>query len=136
MSRHGLHASIAEHLQVNNARGGYKLSLLCTEQGLLLASAGQGLDAELLSAFASLFDEVVRRALRDLELVGVDELTLLDPGRGRFIIRPLRPRGATRLFVVVQADPRGTWRRNTNRLCEALELLLEREGGWVDEEAP
>lgn len=121
--RDGLHAPIERLLREFNARGGYRLSLVCTDQGLPLASAGQGLDAETLSAFTSLFDDVVVRALRDLELQSVEELTLLEPGRGRYVVRPLEL-GEPRLFLLIQMEPRATWRRNTRQLVDGLNQLI------------
>jgi len=123
--RKGLHEPMERLLREFNARGGYALSLVCTDQGLPLASAGQGLDPETLSAFTSLFDDVVVRALRDLELKSVEELTLLEPGRGRYVVRPLEL-GEPRLFLLIQMDPRATWRRNTRLLCEGLTQLIRR----------
>ncbi len=120
-----LHKAVSSLLREHNQRGGYSFTLLCTEQGLPLASDGEGPDPEVLSAVASLFDEVVLRALRDLDLRSVEELTLLDPGRGRYVVRPLKS-GDTRLFLVVLMAPRLTWRRNVHTLCADLGVYLER----------
>lgn len=126
-----LHQSVSRLLQEHNRRGGYSFTLLCTEQGLPLASDGEGPDPEVLSAVASLFDEVVLRAVRDLDLRAVEELTLLDPRRGRMVVRPLKT-GETRLFLVVVMSPRLPWRKNLHTLCAELETWLAR----LDPDAP
>lgn len=131
-----LHRATTALLREHNARGNYSFSLLCTEQGLPFAAAGQGLDPEVLSAVASLFDEVVRRAIRDIGLRSVEELTLLDPGRGRLVIRPLKTTGDVRMFLVVAMDPKLTWRRNTHLLCSALEGLFAQMTPQVEPETP
>lgn len=120
MRGRGIHAHIASLLQATNTLGGYEMSLVCTEQGLPVSSAGAGLDSDELAAFTSLFDNIVQRAQRDLGFKAVDELTLLDPGRGRFVIRPLELSQRTRMFLVVQMDPKKTWRRYTNQLASEL----------------
>ncbi len=125
MGDRSLHQSVSTLLREHNQRGGYSFTLLCTEEGLPLASDGEGPDAEVLSAVASLFDEVVLRALRDLNLRTVEELTLLDPGRGRYVVRPLKA-GEARMFLVVLMAPRLPWRRNLHLLCADLEKYLAR----------
>jgi len=108
-----------------NALGGYPMSLVCTDQGLLLASAGEPLRSEVTAGFTSLFDDIVARAARDLELLNVDELTLSDAAAGLTVIRPLaHPGGTVRLFLVVQVPRGGSWRRNTNLVVRKLLAIL------------
>lgn len=128
-----LHDRVTSLLHATNTLGGYPLSLVCTEEGLLIASSGGGLDTDEVAAFTSLFDEIVRRAVTYLGFASVDEVTLLDPGRGRYVIRPLQLAGSPRMFLVVQMDPKLTWRRNTNQLCAALVRIL---GHLSSAEAP
>jgi hypothetical protein len=124
VSAPGLEQRITSRLAEVNATGGYPLSLVCTDQGLLVASTGDHLSSEQLAGLTSLFDDIVVRAQRDLEVHRVDEVTLLDPGRGRLIIRPVPLGGAPRFFLVLQAPTQATWRRNTNRLTRELADLL------------
>lgn len=124
MRGRGTHAHVASLLQATNTLGGYEMSLICTEQGLAVSVAGHGLDSDELAAFTSLFDNIVQRARRDLGFKAVDELTLLDPGRGRFVIRPLVFGESTTMFLVVQMDPKRTWRRYTNQLATELMKVM------------
>lgn len=122
---------LEDELRATNIVGGYRGALVCTEQGLLVASDGDALgDDEALAGFASLFDEIVRRGGRDLGLAAVDEVTVLDGGAGRLVIRPLGDPAApvaadrSRMFLVVAMEADASWRRNTNRLVARLRELL------------
>lgn len=107
-----------------NRVGRYHGSLICTDQGLLIASDGDVGSDEVLAGFASLFDEIALRARRDLALEALDEITVLDGGRGRLVFRPLRTPGENRLMVVVSMPVEATWRRNTTQLVRRLERIL------------
>ncbi|MCA9491196.1 MAG: hypothetical protein KC621_14800 [Myxococcales bacterium] len=124
MSSDGFQGRVTTLLQANNATGPYLMSLVCTAQGLVVASAGDAIAEEDVAAFTSLFDDIVRRAVRDLHFQRVDEVTLLDPGRGRTIIRPLAMGAGVPFFLVVRAEPRISWRRNTSRLVTELQQEL------------
>lgn len=120
-------------LAATNLIGGYPMSLVCTDQGLVVASDGNAAEDEDIAAFTSLFDDVVLRATRDLGFAEVDEVTLLDPGRGRTVIRPLAIEGETRFFLVVRVPDKKTWRRHTNALCKKLVGILQGLVGTVDD---
>lgn len=117
----GLEGRLTTLLAGGNASGGFPVSLVCTDKGLLVATAGAAEVHEVLAALASLFDDVVARASRDLGMAAVDELTLRDERLGRCVVRPLRGGGDTRMFLVVQVPPGASWRRTTNRLCQRLD---------------
>jgi len=42
----------------------------------------------------------------------------------RYVVRPLPPKGSTRLFLVVAVPRQKTWRRNTNRLVSKIGELM------------
>ncbi|MBL8973956.1 MAG: hypothetical protein JNK56_25415 [Myxococcales bacterium] len=111
-------------LRAMNHVGGFPLSLVCTEAGLLVACAGELRRSELAAVVASLFSDIAARAAADLELPHIDELTLSDPARGRLVVRPLDLRGRPRLFLVAQV-PRGrSWRRSTTLTARRLDAVL------------
>jgi len=125
MQRPGIQQQADALLSATNMLGGYSASLVCTAEGLVVASAGQVDADEDTAAFASLFDDVCQRAQRDLRFDRVDEVTLLDPGRDRTVIRPLDILGGhQQLFLVVRVPVKKTWRRNTNMLCRQLISVL------------
>ncbi|MDP2316943.1 MAG: hypothetical protein Q8P41_28885 [Pseudomonadota bacterium] len=133
----GLEQRITRLLSAGNAEGGFPMALVCTEQGLLVAASGDLSPCEDLAALASLFDDVVSRMRRDMEMTAIDELAVRDGRVGRFVIRPLVLRTHERMFLVVHVPPALTWRRTTNRLCVALlaeldQLCVNESGGPDD----
>lgn len=129
MSR-GIEAQVTELLAEANREGGFPASLVCTAEGLPIAVSG-ALPTEDLAAFTSLFEGVVERARRDLGLSAVDEVTVRDPGFGRYVVRPLLFEGRARAFLVAHVPTHRTWRRLTTRVSaqvvEALQPLLAAE---------
>lgn len=115
---------VTDLLRAMNRAGGFPLSLVCTESGLLVGSAGETVRSEVAAVIASLFDDIAVRAARDLELPAVDELTLSDPVRGRLVVRPLDLRARPRLFLVAQVPRDRTWRRHTTHAIGRLRGVL------------
>ena len=102
---------------------GYDSALVCTDEGLLVACTGDLPTSEELAGVVGLVEDVVVRSERDLGVQRVDEVTLLDPGRGRMVIRPLLVDGA-RFHLVVRVPAKSTWRRNTNRVSRQVTRIL------------
>jgi hypothetical protein len=75
-----------------NAAGGYSMSLVCTDRGLLIASAGETVRSEAIAGLTSLFDDIVVRAVRDLGLADIEEFTLADARVGTLVVRPIDAR--------------------------------------------
>lgn len=119
-----LEARLTELLASMNARGGYPMSLVCTDRGLLLASAGEALRSEVIAGLTSLFEDIVVRAVRDLSLSQIDELTLHDRAAGRLVVIPLMAESQVRLFLVLQVPHDRSWRRNTRFVARRLLALL------------
>lgn len=124
MSSRAIDAEVTALLAGLNARGGYPMSLVCTDRGLLLAFAGEVLRSEVLAGLTSLFDDILARAARDLGLSRIEELSLWDCTTGRVVVRPLACEGHVRLFLVVQVPPDRSWRRNTNQVARKLLSIL------------
>ncbi|MFO0747699.1 MAG: hypothetical protein U1F43_18840 [Myxococcota bacterium] len=126
----GRQALIDEELRATNVLGGYHGSIVCTDQGLLVARDGDIPSDEALAGFASLFDEIVTRGGRHLALGAIEEVTVLDRQAGRLVIRPLPFAAAddeeqrTRIFLVLWMSADATWRRNAARLALNLAALL------------
>jgi len=106
-----------------NRRGGYSLSLLCTEQGLLIASDGDLGRSEVAAGLASLLNDIALRAMRDFSVDEVDEMTILSES-GRFIVRALAAGFTPRVFLVVHAPYRATWRRITTAAARKLSIII------------
>ncbi|MDC0668224.1 hypothetical protein [Nannocystis radixulma] len=128
----GVESQLTALLGGMNSRGGYPLSLVCTDQGLLVAAAGEPARRDVAAGLTGLFDDIVTRAVRDLGLAGVDELTLCEPDSDRLVIRPLARDCVPRLFLVVLVPGGRTWRRHTNHITRKLLALL---GPWLTRDA-
>jgi len=121
----GFQIPVTRLLEAMNLLGGYETSFVCTEQGLLVASASSDeVNSEEVAGFTGLFDSILTRAIRDLGFRRVDEVTLLDSTRDRLVIRPLPLEGRPRMFLVLRVPPKATWRRNTNKVCFQLADIL------------
>lgn len=120
----GVEAQVTASLRAMNAAGGYSLSLVCTDRGLLVASAGEQPRSEVLAALASLFCDIAARAARDLGLADIDELSLADARVGRLVVRPLDAGPNPSLFLVVQVPRRRAWRRSTSATARRLLAIL------------
>lgn len=130
MSTHrkaGVERRISAALDVACRAGGLTRGLVCTHEGLLVASAAEGEAGvqEHLAALTSLFADIVARAERDLEMQAIDEVTLLDASRGRVVIRPLGTKADVRMFLVVDLPRAGSWRRTTNQLVLDIHRILD-----------
>lgn len=128
----GLELRITDLLRAANREGDFPMSLVCTEQGLLVAASGEG-DFDDRAALASLFDDVVLRARRDLGFLAVEELALRDRAFGHLVLRPLPVALSERMFLVVQVPPTRPWRRTTNRLTTRLVSELGGLGPVIEE---
>lgn len=120
----GVDAQVTASLRAMNAAGGYPMSLVCTDRGLLIASEGELVRSEVLAGLTSLFDDIAVRAARDLGLADIDELSLSDARVGRLVVRPLTRDHNPRLFLVVQVPRHRSWRRNTAIVARGLLAIL------------
>lgn len=121
---YGLQEQMNGLLREQVREAGYDVGLVCTDEGLLVAASDEEVGAEELAGVVSLFDDIVHRARRDLAMGRIDEVTMLDPDRGRLVVRPLALEGSQRFFLVVRLPARATWRRTTNLLGRRLAGLL------------
>ncbi len=117
-------AQLTDSLRAMNTAGGYPMSLVCTDRGLLVASAGEFVRSEVIAGITSLFDDIAVRAARDLGLVDIDELSLSDAKVGRLVVRPVTRDYTLRLFLVVQVPPHRAWRQNTSKVVRSLLAIL------------
>lgn len=101
------------------------LAILCTDEGLVVAASGDPDEADELAGLTTLFDTILTRAERDHGVRRVDEFTLLDPRRGRLIVRPVPTAGTMRFFLVLRLAPSRRWRAHTNRAVADLSAMVE-----------
>ena len=116
-----LDAKLGALLRTARDEGGFDDILLTTAEGMVLAAASDtNEDQDAAAAFCSLFETAFLRAGDDLGFDDLDELTLHDKDRRRYVIRPVD----AETFVVVRLAPRQRWRRATNRLLRGLRPVL------------
>lgn len=123
-SLHALEERLTTVLDTVNRTYAFPSSLICTEGGLLLASAGREVHSEIAAGLTSLFDDIALRAVRDLDLVAIDELTLVARAGQRYVIRPFSF-SEPRLYLVVEVPSRKPWRQGSNLMLRQLHRLLE-----------
>lgn len=123
---------IVELLEEAIREHGFDRCIVGTEDGLLLGFSGDVATSEELAGFTSLFRGVVGRAERDIGMHRVDEVALLDPGRGRLVVRPMEV-GDQRFFLVVQLPTTRYWRRATTALCRDLTRWLHEHTAQAQE---
>lgn len=105
-------------LAVAHDEGQFLQSIVSTQQGLPVESIGHQTDLiDGLAALTALCDDVCLRAERDVGIPFVDEVSLRSETRKRVVVRPLGEIDGTRMYLVVEVPPKGTWRRATNRFC-------------------
>mgnify|MGYP005609749813 CR=1 FL=1 len=124
MSALSVEAQLTASLRAMNTAGGYPMSLVCTDRGLLIALAGEFVRSEVIAGITSLFDDIALRAARDLGLADIDELSLSDAKVGRLVVRPVTRDHTPRLFLVVQVPRHRAWRQNTNVVVRSLLAIL------------
>lgn len=124
MPSRGVWRTITDLLVEMSARGGYPLALVCTEQGLLIAAAGEHPRSEAVAGLTGLFDDIALRVARDLELGDVDEFTVCTDRGGRMVVRSLGGDQRPRIFLVVQVPSHRTWRRNTATIARKIRAIL------------
>lgn len=124
MSALSVEAQLTASLRAMNTAGGYPMSLVCTDRGLLIASAGEFVRSEVIAGITSLFDDIALRAARDLGLADIDELSLSDAKVGHIVVRPVTRDHTPRLFLVVQVPRHRAWRQNTNVAVRSLLTIL------------
>ena len=124
MTAQSVEAQLTASLRAMNAAGGYPMSLVCTDRGLLVASDGEFVRSEVIAGITSLFDDIALRAARDLGLADIDELSLSDAKVGRLVVRPVTRDHTPRLFLVVQVPRHRAWRQNTNVVVRSLLAIL------------
>ena len=109
--------------------GGLKGVVVCTAEGLPLASTDSEFEAEMLAGLASLFEDIARRSEALLGWPWVEEVTLVNDRGQRLVTRQFQV--DERWFILVAlVAARRPYRRATNRAVRQLIPLL---GRWQQE---
>lgn len=110
-------------LSAMNEEGGFEMSVLVTGEGLLVASSPNPGQGEATGALASLLHEVSHEVEDQLDLEGVDEVTIRDKNRFRLACRQFE-QGSDDLILAALVPPGSSYRRVTNRAIARIKAEL------------
>lgn len=116
--------SFVEILQDMNQAGEFELAVLVTEEGLPVASAPDGKNSESTAALAAMLQQVSRDVQEQLNLKGVDEVTVRDGNRYRLVCRGIE-HGGELLILAVYVPPGIYYRRVTNRAIKRIRAFID-----------
>jgi len=106
-------------LQEMNRAGDFKATVLSTTEGLSLASAPANYEDEMAAAMVALLNKVAGQTRQQLNLVQVDELSLVGDDRTRLACRYFSVAGQD-LVLAVLTPPDHCYRRLTNRAIREI----------------
>ena len=106
-------------LQEMNRAGDFKATVLSTTEGLSLASAPANYEDEMAAAMVALLNKVAGQTRQQLNLVQVDELSLVGDDRTRLACRYFSVAGQD-LVLAVLTLPDHCYRRLTNRAIREI----------------
>ncbi len=106
-------------LQEMNRAGDFKAAVLSTTEGLSLASAPANYEDEMAAAMVALLNKVAGQTRQQLNLVQVDELSLVGDDRTRLACRYFSVAGQD-LVLAVLTPPDHCYRRLTNRAIREI----------------
>ncbi len=106
-------------LRLMNEEGHFKASVLVSAEGLPLSSVSSPFDAETMAAMVSLVRSTIERARQSIGLDEIDEVSVVQADRMRFICRCFRVE-EEELVLAVVAPPYQTYRRLTNRAINRI----------------
>ncbi|MFO8035122.1 MAG: roadblock/LC7 domain-containing protein [Anaerolineales bacterium] len=106
-----------------NEEGGFQQSVLVTGEGLPIAAAPDPVKGESVGALVALLHQVSRDIQTQLDLRGVNEVTILDDDRIRLVCRGIACQGDT-LILAALVPPDQYYRRVTNRAIRRIRNQL------------
>lgn len=107
-----------------NKEGGFQRSVLATEEGLPIAAAPDTAEGESVGALVAMLQQVSREIQSQLDLKGVNEVTIRDDGRVRLVCRGIPFQGDT-LILAALVPPDQYYRRVTNRAIRLIQNQLD-----------
>ena len=115
--------SLKEILYAMNEAGGFRLSVLTSNEGLPIATAPVDYNSDLAAAMVALLQRVSNDAQSQLEMSELDEVTIRDSDRTRLVCRYLTVRRQS-LILAAMVPPGSPYRRVTNRAAKQIRELL------------
>lgn len=115
--------SLEEILQAANEAGGFRATVLASNDGLLVAAASARYDNDVMSAVVALLQKVGSETQQQLGLTEMDEIGIRSRDHTRLVCRRLSV-GKESLNLVVIVPPGGCYRRVTTWTIRQIERLL------------
>lgn len=103
------------------ATGEYDAVLLSDSDGLVLAARSAGRTETTVAAVTALLRDVAAQAREQLSLEQVNELSLVDDDRSRFVCRFFRVDGGGLLNLALVVPPDRAYRRVTNQAIHRIQ---------------
>ncbi len=111
-------------LEEMNEEGGYSLSTLTDENGLVIAFATEkGMDPERQSAVVSFIQKASAQASKQVGLGETDEISLYDKSYQRLVCRPFSIDDYRMILSVFVTDKDQTYRRITNHAISEVRRM-------------
>lgn len=110
-------------LREMNQAGGYRRSVLATDQGLPVATAPMPVDQESATALVALLGQVSVQVRSELEMAPLDEVALRADDRTHLVCRTV-DLGEDYLILGVLVPPGTPYRRETNRAVSRIRELV------------
>jgi predicted regulator of Ras-like GTPase activity (Roadblock/LC7/MglB family) len=110
-------------LYKTNKEGNFKASIISSSEGIPIASVSSLFDSEIVSALASIVQDVSIKAQNYIGLKKVDEISFVDNDKIRLICREFKTIKGSFLYTVV-VPPYKNYRRLTNKVIREMERLM------------
>lgn len=110
-------------LREMNQEGGFRRSVLATDQGLPVATYPAPADQESATALVALLGQISVQIRSELEMAPLDEVTIRADDRTHLVCRTV-DLGDDVLILGVLVPPGGAYRRETNRAVARIRDLV------------
>jgi predicted regulator of Ras-like GTPase activity (Roadblock/LC7/MglB family) len=107
-----------------NEEGGFQRSVLATGEGLPIAAVPDSMESESTGALVAMLQQVSQDIQSQLDLKGVNEVTIRDDDRFRLVCRGIAYQGDT-LILAALVPPDQYYRRVTNRAIRRIRKQLD-----------
>ena len=122
--RRELPITFIDILSEMNQEGDFQRSVLATEEGLPIAAAPDQGDHDSAGALLSMLRRVSEEIQEQLEITGIDEVTIRDRERSRLVCRAIDS-GSETLILAAFVPPGRYYRRATNRAIKRIQQLIQ-----------
>jgi predicted regulator of Ras-like GTPase activity (Roadblock/LC7/MglB family) len=117
-------APLQRILETMKREGGFEAALLTSLDGLPIATVPPDYDSDVAAAMVALIQRVSHDAREELEMAGVDEVTIRDQDYTRLVCRYLDVDGQQMILAALVPDG-NYYRRATNRAIHEIKTAMQ-----------